>query len=94
MTILQEAIKRGIADADPDARSFARKAYWGFADHFKVQADVLLNSLEGVHRKMLQAGEMSNSSSSNSLNMSSGKFFFYYSLLIDIAQALKYRMIV
>ena len=43
---------------------------------------------------MLQAGEMSNSSSSNSLNMSSGKFFFYYSLLIDIAQALKYRMIV
>merc|ERR550532_611625 len=72
LTILQEAIKRGIADADPDARSFARKAYWGFADHFKVQADVLLNSLEGVHRKMLQAGEMSNSSSSNSLNMSSG----------------------
>ena len=73
LTILQEAIKKGIADADPDARSFARKAYWGFADHFKDQADVLLNSLEGVHRRMLQAGEMSNSSSSNSLNMSSGK---------------------
>merc|ERR1712223_2217486 len=72
LTILQEAIKKGIADADPDARSFARKAYWGFADHFKDQADVLLNSLEGVHRRMLQAGEMSNSSSSNSLNMSSG----------------------
>lgn len=79
MTILQEAIKRGIADADPDARSFARKAYWGFADHFKVQADALLNSLEGVHRKMLQAGEMSNSSSSNSLNMSSGKLFLLFS---------------
>ena len=72
MTILQEAIKRGVADADPDARTFARKAYWGFADHFKDQADVLLNSLEGVHRRMLQGGEMSNSSSSNSLNMSSG----------------------
>ena len=71
MSILQEAIKKGIADADPDARSFARKAYWGFADHFKDQADVLLSSLEGVHRRMLQAGEMSNSSSSNSLNMSS-----------------------
>lgn len=69
--ILQEAIKKGIADADPDARSFARKAYWGFADHFKDQADQLLNSLEGVHRRMLQAGEMSNSSSSNSLNMTS-----------------------
>merc|ERR1719414_1291788 len=71
LSILQEAIKKGIADADPDARSFARKAYWGFADHFKDQADVLLSSLEGVHRRMLQAGEMSNSSSSNSLNMSS-----------------------
>ena len=71
MSILQEAIKKGIADADPDARSFARKAYWGFADHFKDQADVLLSSLDGVHRRALQAGEMSNSSSSNSLNMSS-----------------------
>ena len=40
-----------IADADPDARSFARKAYWGFADHFKDQADLLLNSLDGVHRR-------------------------------------------
>merc|ERR1719414_1487384 len=71
LSILQEAIKKGIADADPDARSFARKAYWGFADHFKDQADVLLSSLDGVHRRALQAGEMSNSSSSNSLNMSS-----------------------
>ena len=51
LTILQEAIKKGIADADPDARSFARKAYWGFADHFKDQADLLLNSLDGVHRR-------------------------------------------
>merc|ERR1719412_3508195 len=73
LTILQEAIKKGITDADPDARSLARKAYWGFADHFKDQADVLLNSLEGVHRRMLQAGEMSNSSSSNSLNLTSSR---------------------
>merc|ERR1712223_817655 len=72
VTVLGEAIKKGIADADPDARSFARKAYWGFADHFKDQADLLLNSLDGVHRRMLQAGEMSNSSSSNSLNLTSG----------------------
>merc|ERR1719412_2419544 len=72
VNILGEAIKKGISDADPDARSFARKAYWGFADHFKDQADHLLNSLDGVHRRMLQAGEMSNSSSSNSLNLTSG----------------------
>jgi hypothetical protein len=57
-----------VADADPDARTFARKAYWGFADHFKDQADVLLSSLEPNYRRVLQ-GEMSNSSSSNSLNL-------------------------
>ena len=51
VNILGEAIKKGISDADPDARSFARKAYWGFADHFKDQADHLLNSLDGVHRR-------------------------------------------
>ena len=71
--ILQESIKKGISDADPDARVFARKAYWGFADHFKDQADTLLNSLDPNHRRMLQSsgvsGNMSNSSSSNSLNL-------------------------
>lgn len=70
VAILQEAIKKGIADADPDARQFSRKAYWGFADHFKTEADLLLNSLDGTYRRMLQApGDISNSSSSNSLNM-------------------------
>jgi len=68
VAILQEAIKKGIADADPDARTFARKAYWGFADHFKEQADSLLNALEPTYKRLLQ-GEMSNSSSSNSLNI-------------------------
>merc|ERR1719507_218167 len=68
VAILQEAIKKGVCDADPDARTFARKAYWGFADHFKDQADVLLSTLEPNYRRVLQ-GEMSNSSSSNSLNL-------------------------
>ncbi|XP_075548307.1 CLIP-associating protein isoform X2 [Dermacentor variabilis] len=69
IAILQEAIKKGISDADPEARAFSRKAFWGFADHFKEQADVLLNSLDSSKQRMLQ-GElcMSNSSSSNSLN--------------------------
>merc|ERR1719431_1881305 len=67
VAIIQEAIKKGVSDADPDARTFARKAYWGFADHFKEQADSLLSSLEPSYKKLLQ-GEMSNSSSSNSLN--------------------------
>ncbi|XP_074652217.1 CLIP-associating protein 1-B-like isoform X10 [Tubulanus polymorphus] len=64
---LQDAIKRGINDADADARAKARKAFWGFANHFKDQADSLLNSLEPAKKRMLE-GEMSNSSSNNSLN--------------------------
>lgn len=68
VAIIQEAIKKGISDADPDARTFSRKAYWGFADHFKEQADSLLNALEPTYKRLLQ-GEMSNSSSSNSLNL-------------------------
>ncbi|XP_071512320.1 CLIP-associating protein 1 isoform X11 [Panulirus ornatus] len=72
--ILGESIKKGITDADPEARAFSRKAYWGFADHFKDEADKLLNSLDPSYKKMLQ-GEMgmSNSSSSQSLHNSQSK---------------------
>lgn len=50
------------------------RAYWGFADHFKEEADKLLNSLDPSYKKMLQ-GEMgmSNSSSSQSLQGSQSK---------------------
>lgn len=74
IAILQEAIKKGISDADPEARAYARKAFWGFANHFKEQADVLLNSLDSSKQRMLH-GElcMSNSSSSNSINSTPGR---------------------
>ncbi|CAN7983080.1 unnamed protein product, partial [Ixodes hexagonus] len=74
IAILQEAIKKGISDADPEARAYARKAFWGFANHFKEQADVLLTSLDSSKQRMLH-GElcMSNSSSSNSLNSTPGR---------------------
>ncbi|XP_071744966.1 CLIP-associating protein 1-B isoform X29 [Lepeophtheirus salmonis] len=68
VNLLSIAIKKGITDPDSEARSMARKAYWGFADHFKEQADILLNSLDSTYRRLLQVGDMSNSSSSNSLN--------------------------
>ncbi|KAG1714573.1 CLIP-associating protein 1 [Nymphon striatum] len=69
IAILQDAIKRGISDADPEARASARKAFWGFADHFKEQADNLLSSLEMSKQRMLHDEfSMSNSSSNNSLN--------------------------
>ncbi|XP_014663048.1 PREDICTED: CLIP-associating protein 2-like isoform X2 [Priapulus caudatus] len=67
IAVIQDAIRKGIADADPEARTRSRKAFWGFSDHFKEQADSLLQSLDSSKQKLLQ-GEMSNSSSSNSVN--------------------------
>ena len=42
------------------------RAFWGFHDHFREQAESLLNSLEPSKQKMLQ-GELSSSSSSSSI---------------------------
>ncbi|CAI9735477.1 CLIP-associating protein 1-B isoform X13 [Octopus vulgaris] len=67
IAILQDAIKRGISDPDSETRAHSRKAYWHFATHFRDQADALLNSLDVGKQKVLQ-GELSNSSSNNSLN--------------------------
>ncbi|XP_047740406.1 CLIP-associating protein 2 isoform X3 [Hyalella azteca] len=71
-----EAIKKGISDADSEARAFARKAYWGYADHFKEEADKLLNSLDASYKKMLQgemSGSMSASNSSHSIQQQSSQ---------------------
>ncbi|KRZ79086.1 CLIP-associating protein 1-A [Trichinella papuae] len=63
---LQGAIRRGLSDADPEARAFSRKAYWSFSDHFRDQAEMLFQSLDpGKQRQLL--GEVSQSSSSHSL---------------------------
>ncbi|XP_031328724.1 CLIP-associating protein-like isoform X4 [Photinus pyralis] len=68
INVLQEALRKGIADADPEARVCSRRAFRGFKDHFPDQAESLLQSLEPSYRRALQ-GELclSSSSSSNSL---------------------------
>ena len=68
--ILSEAIKKGICDADPEARAYARKAFWGFADKFKKEGNYLLNSLDSSKQRILHGEQydMSNWSSTNSLN--------------------------
>ena len=43
---IQEALKVGLADQDSETRSWARKAFWGYADHFKLESDLLLSSLD------------------------------------------------
>ncbi|KAK2588964.1 hypothetical protein KPH14_001817 [Odynerus spinipes] len=67
VTVLQDAIKKGIADSDSEARAFARKSYWAFKDHFPEQAEALLNSLDASYKRSLMS--LSNSGSINSLNV-------------------------
>ncbi|XP_072390555.1 CLIP-associating protein 1-A isoform X2 [Diabrotica undecimpunctata] len=67
---LQEAVKTGVADADPEARVSSRKAFKGFKEHFPDHAEHLIQSLDPSYRKALQGEGMSASSSQN--NLSSG----------------------
>uniref|UniRef100_A0A672Z142 Cytoplasmic linker associated protein 1a n=1 Tax=Sphaeramia orbicularis TaxID=375764 RepID=A0A672Z142_9TELE len=54
-TVLMETIKKGIHDADAEARSVARKCYWGFHGHFSREAEQLFQTLESSYQKALQA---------------------------------------
>ena len=61
------AIKKGITDADQEARVFARKAFWSFHSHFPTQANNLLESLDLKTQKLLQSGASGNFGSIKSL---------------------------
>lgn len=63
---IQEAIKKGIADADVDARAHSRNAYREFSNHFPDLGESLKNSLDYPYRKLLNSN--SNSGSSTSLS--------------------------
>ena len=43
---IQDALRLGLSDQDSETRAWARKAFWAFADHFKLESDLLLNSLD------------------------------------------------
>ncbi|XP_029104140.1 CLIP-associating protein 2 isoform X15 [Scleropages formosus] len=74
--VLVDSIKKGIRDADAEARVEARKAYWGLRQHFPSEADVLFHSLEASYQRNLQScvqgslpqSDRSSSSSQESLN--------------------------
>ncbi|KAM8722476.1 CLIP-associating protein 1-B-like isoform 4-T4 [Acanthopagrus schlegelii] len=80
-TVLMETIKKGVHDADAEARSVARKCYWSFHGHFRREAEQLFQGLESSYQKALQAhlrsgdslmslpaSDRSSSSSQESLN--------------------------
>ncbi|XP_064835676.1 CLIP-associating protein 2-like isoform X11 [Oncorhynchus masou masou] len=60
--VMVASIKKGIADADAEARVEARKAYWGLRNHFPAEADSLFNSLEPSYQKSLQSSLKSSGS--------------------------------
>ncbi|XP_051283590.1 CLIP-associating protein 1-B isoform X13 [Dicentrarchus labrax] len=80
-TVLMETIKKGIHDADAEARSVARNCYWSFHGHFRREAEQLFQAVESSYQKALQthmrsgdslmslpASDRSSSSSQESLN--------------------------
>ncbi|XP_071197975.1 CLIP-associating protein 1-B-like isoform X6 [Salvelinus alpinus] len=81
VAILTETIRKGIHDADSEARSVARKCYWGFHGHYSREAEHLFQALESTYQKALQShlkssdsvvslpqSDRSSSSSQESLN--------------------------
>lgn len=66
--LLADAIKKGLSDADSEARIFSRKAYWAYSEHLKEQAEYLMNSLDKPKQKMLYGEQVSSISASNSTN--------------------------
>uniref|UniRef100_A0A3Q3FBE8 Cytoplasmic linker associated protein 1 n=1 Tax=Labrus bergylta TaxID=56723 RepID=A0A3Q3FBE8_9LABR len=86
-TVLMETIKKGVHDADAEARSVARKCYWSFHGHFRREAEQLFQGLESSYQKALQAhmrsgdslmslpaSDRSSSSSQESLNQRGSVF--------------------
>ncbi|XP_034984676.2 CLIP-associating protein 1 isoform X1 [Zootoca vivipara] len=69
ISVLAETLKKGIHDADSEARIKARKCYWGFHSHFSREAEHLFNSLESSYQKALQS-DLKNSDSIVSLPQS------------------------
>ncbi|XP_058890085.1 CLIP-associating protein 1-B-like isoform X11 [Acipenser ruthenus] len=69
LPVLTETIKKGVHDADSEARSVARKCYWGFHGHFNREAELLFHNLESSYQKALQS-HLKNSDSIVSLPQS------------------------
>ncbi|XP_078460106.1 CLIP-associating protein 2-like [Lampetra planeri] len=87
--LLVDTVRKGITDADSDARLEARKAYWGLHNHAPGAAKAMLTSLEPSYQRAVTAqrggahpngsgllqphSDRSSSSSQESLNRHLGK---------------------
>lgn len=83
VNLITNTVKKGLSDADQEARVFARKAFWSFSNHYSTAADHLLNSLDPKTQKLLQNGSQGAFGSVKSLkdgyssNQSTGNGFNY-----------------
>lgn len=51
--LIHDAVKKGLSDADAEARVFARKAFQPFREQFPTLADALLATLDSSKKKAL-----------------------------------------
>nr|XP_058972791.1 CLIP-associating protein 1-A-like isoform X2 [Pocillopora verrucosa] len=51
---IEEAIRKGISDADPEARAGMRRAFWHYHEHFRDRAESLLKSFDASKQKQLE----------------------------------------
>ncbi|XP_049955162.1 CLIP-associating protein 2-like [Schistocerca serialis cubense] len=69
---LQQALRKGMYDADSEARQCSRRAFWHFRLHFHENAEQILNSLDSTHKKALNL-EMGMSNSNNIADQQGGR---------------------
>ncbi|XP_049844467.1 CLIP-associating protein 1-A isoform X1 [Schistocerca gregaria] len=69
---LQQALRKGMYDADSEARQCSRRAFWHFRVHFHENAEQILNSLDSTHKKALNL-EMGMLNSNNVVDQQGGR---------------------
>ncbi|XP_058839049.1 CLIP-associating protein isoform X2 [Topomyia yanbarensis] len=69
--LLRDALRKGIADADSDARRHSRCAFWCFRRHFPDLADNLYSSLDPATQRTLEKDrDIVSTNGTNSLSVS------------------------
>ncbi|TNN15496.1 CLIP-associating protein isoform 1 [Schistosoma japonicum] len=54
LSVLQDALRRGISDADQEARQFSRRSFPLFVEKFPEQANLFLQNLDAQKRKLIE----------------------------------------
>ncbi|KAG5670591.1 hypothetical protein PVAND_000842 [Polypedilum vanderplanki] len=69
-SLLKDSVKKGISDADAEARRHSRRAYWSFRAHFPSEADQLYGSLDIATQRQVEKERDAGSNGTNSMSAS------------------------